>query len=220
EKLRLEKENLGFYISEHPLKAVRKSAQILAPVNLGNLSEVKSRKKVSAIVSLNSFRQITTKKGDPMAFLQLEDPSGQCEGVVFPSAFERVSPMLEEGALLMLWGKVERRDDSPQLIVEDAEPVDGVRIVTIEMTAEEACDRNLQTNLRGILVKKSSQPDSKSGGRIPVTAVIKAGLERQFVRFGNNFWVHDDRDTVLSLVDAGFSARTEPLIPAHVIAEE
>ncbi|HEY9844966.1 MAG TPA: DNA polymerase III subunit alpha, partial [Candidatus Caenarcaniphilales bacterium] len=53
EKLRLEKELLGFYISDHPLKAVQQSAQILAPVSLLDLEFQPENSLVSAIVLLS-----------------------------------------------------------------------------------------------------------------------------------------------------------------------
>jgi len=49
EKLKLEKEHLGFYVSEHPLKALQRAAQVLSPINLADLEEHKTRKKVSPL---------------------------------------------------------------------------------------------------------------------------------------------------------------------------
>ncbi|MEN9520836.1 MAG: hypothetical protein RLZZ381_3424, partial [Cyanobacteriota bacterium] len=88
EKLRLEKEYIGFYISDHPLKAINQAAQILSPVSLSALSEQKAKQKLSAVVMLNSVRKIITKKGDPMAFVQMEDITGEAEGTIFPSTYE------------------------------------------------------------------------------------------------------------------------------------
>ena len=57
EKLKLEKEHIGYYISDHPLKAVHQSTSILSPINLQDLPELKSRKKVSAVVILTAVKK-------------------------------------------------------------------------------------------------------------------------------------------------------------------
>ncbi len=108
EKLKTEKEYLGFYVSAHPLQGVKDAAKMLAPVNLNQIQEYK-RKKISAIVSLTGVKTHITKNGEPMAFLQMEDVVGQAEGIVFPSSYSKVSELLKEDAQLMIVGKVEEK---------------------------------------------------------------------------------------------------------------
>ena len=206
EKLKLEKEYLGFYVSEHPLKSMRKAAQILSPIELNQLDEQKSRTKISAIAILTSVKKIITKKGDPMAFIQLEDVSGQAEGIVFPSVYEQVEKVLVEDARLIVWGKVERREDQVQLIVEEAESVDWVKIVVIKLQPAEAVAQSVQQQLKGILQELGQ-------GKVPVLALIDGGKQRQFIRFGQEFWVQNEQATVNSLINAGFWAYAEPLVP-------
>ena len=90
EKLKLEKDLVGFYLSDHPLKQLTAPARLLAPIGLGCLEEQADKAKVSAIAMVSEMRQVTTRKGDRMAILQLEDLTGSCEAVVFPRAM-RVS---------------------------------------------------------------------------------------------------------------------------------
>ena len=82
EKLRLEKELVGFYLSDHPLKQLTAPAKLLAPIGLGALEDQPDKSKVSAIAMISELRQVTTRKGDRMAILQLEDLTGSCEAVV------------------------------------------------------------------------------------------------------------------------------------------
>ena len=209
EKLKLEKEHLGFYVSAHPLKSISNSAQILSPINLNQLEE-KLRKKVSVVVMLNAVKKIINKKGKPMAFIQMEDISGQAEGVVFSNTYEQIEPVLNEDARLIVWGKVDRRDDDKfQLIVEDAEPVERVRMIMVEISPQDAVDRAVQQNLKAILQERSGE---RNQAKVPVVAIISAGGVRQFVRFGQSFWVQNDRAAVESLKNAGFTARVQPLI--------
>jgi DNA polymerase III subunit alpha len=209
EKLKKEKETLGFYVSEHPLKYVQKSVEILSPVNLNDLREQKSRKKVSAVVILNSVKRITTKQGKPMAFLTLEDISGESEAVVFTDTYEKIQAHLNEESHLIVWGKVDRRDDKVQLIVEDAEPIETVKIVVIKLTVKEAIDSVSQQNLRVIL---QEQLGDKNKARIPVIVIVGSGENRQFVRLGQNYWVQSESATIEALNNAGFITEIAPLI--------
>lgn len=209
EKLRLEKEYIGFYISDHPLKAVNQAAQILSPISLNQLSEQKARQKISAVVMLNSIRKIITKKGDPMAFVQMEDITGEAEGTIFPSSYPDLEPLLVEGSQLIIWGKAQKRNEKYQLIIDDAEQVEKVKMIVLEITPEQALDPVKSNNLKSIL----SQPqDEYNKFKIPVIAAIGTGEQRQFIRFGQKFWVQNEAQAVTSLQAAGFRVRCEPLL--------
>jgi DNA polymerase-3 subunit alpha len=209
EKLKLEKEHLGFYVSEHPLKSVQKAAQIFSPITLDRLSEQKSKQKISTIVMLTSIKKIMTKKGTPMAFIQVEDIVGQAEGVVFSDTYERIEKLLIDDSRLIIWGKVDRRDDKLQLIVEDAEPIEMVRMIMVNLTPQQATNQITQNNLKGILQEQSGD---RNKAKVPVMAIIGTGNNRQLIRFGQDFWVQNESATVQSLTQAGFSAYTEPLL--------
>ena len=209
EKLRLEKEYIGFYISDHPLKAVNKAAQILSPISLDRLSEQKARQKVSAVVMLNFVRKIITKKGDPMAFVQMEDITGEAEGTIFPSTYQDLEPLLKEGNQLIVWGKAQNRNDKYQLIIDDAEIVDRVKMIMLEITPEQALDSVQSNYLKTILTQQSTEPNKF---KIPVIAAIGKGEQRQFIRFGQKYWVQDEHNAIASLKKAGFRVRCEPLL--------
>ena len=209
EKLRLEKEYIGFYISDHPLKAVNQAAQILSPISLSLLSEQKSKQKVSAVVMLNSVRKIITKKGDPMAFVQMEDITGEAEGTVFPSTFGDLEPLLEEGKQLIVWGKAQKRNDKYQMVIDDAAAVDRVKMLMLEITPEQALDAAKSNALKQILAQQSTEQNKF---KIPVIAAIGRGSQRQFIRFGQRYWIQNEQDAIASLQNAGFVARYESLL--------
>ncbi|MEM8829667.1 MAG: OB-fold nucleic acid binding domain-containing protein [Cyanobacteria bacterium P01_G01_bin.19] len=209
EKLRLEKEYIGFYISDHPLKAVNQAAQILSPISLIALPEQKARQKISAVVMLNSVRKIITKKGDPMAFVQMEDVTGEAEGTVFPSTYQDLEHLLEEGAQLIVWGKAQKRNEKYQLIIDDAEAVEQVKMIVLEISPEQALDPVQSNYLKQVLSQQSSESNKF---KIPVIAAIGKGKQRQFIRFGQKFWVQDENRVVTSLQEAGFRVHCEPLL--------
>ncbi len=209
EKLKLEKEHLGFYVSEHPLKSIQKSAQILSPINLSDLDSQKSRKLVSAVVTVVAMRKIMTKKGTPMAFVTLEDVSGQADGVVFPDNYEKLQANLIEGNHLILWGKTDKRDDKVQLIIEAVEPIETVKMVMINLNPQQAINPSSQSNLKSILQEQSGD---KNQANVPVVAIIGQGNQRQFIRLGQNYWVQNESNAVQALYQAGFDAYTQSLL--------
>ncbi len=209
EKLRLEKEYIGFYISDHPLKAINQAAQILSPISLSALSKQKARQKISAVVMLNSVRKIITKKGDPMAFVQMEDITGEAEGTIFPSTYQELEPLLEEGKQLIVWGKAQQRNEKYQLIIDDASAVEQVKMLMLEITPEQALDQVKSNYLKIILEQQSVEPNKF---KIPVIAAIGKGEQRQFIRFGQKFWVQNEAQAIASLKDAGFMAHCESLL--------
>ena len=213
ERLRLEKELLGFYISDHPLKSVQRSARVLAPINLSELAEQPEKVILSAIVMLASVKPIVTKKGDRMAIVQIEDLSGQAEGVVFPKSFERIGQYIVADSRLMVWGKADRRDDQIQFIIEDAEPVESIQMVMIELDPRIAGDIEQQYRLKTVL--QQQQGDSQGNqGKVPVVAIVALKHQRQFIRLGPQFRVQDPEATVTALKKADFKARATPLIVA------
>ena len=209
DKLRMEKELLGFYISDHPLKGVQEAARVLAPVSLELLENYADRGTVSAIVMLSEVKVRTTKKGDKMAMLRLEDLTAQVDAVVFPKSFERLEPLLATDARLMVWGKVDRRDEMVQLIIDDAEPIDEVKIVLVEMDVERAKNIQEQHQLKEILLRHRGEEHK---AKIPIVAIVQSTQHRHFVRLGSQFRVQDSEATVAALMQQQFQARTTTLL--------
>lgn len=211
EKLRMEKELLGFYVSDHPLKSIRESTLILSPINMTQLKFQREEAMVCVVVMLNNVKKVITKKGDPMAILQIEDLTTAGEAVVFPKTYERINSILQVDAKLIIWGKIDKKDDQAQLIVDDAEPVENVELVFIEMTPQQATTIEEHHRLRTILKDLKEQSGEKEKGKIPVYGIIKAGNSRQIVRFGRQYWVQDSRSAIIALHNGRFFARIQAL---------
>ncbi len=209
EKLHKEKELLGFYVSDHPLKSVRSAAQLLAPINLTDL-ETQSRKALlCAVVIVSSIKPIVTKKGDRMAILKLEDLTGHIEAVVFPRVYEQIDSLLVADARLIVWGKPDRKDDDGlQLIIENAEAIDKVEMVMVELNIEQAGDLQKQQYLKSILQEQSGD---KEKATTPVIAIVTAANQRQLVRFGRQYWVQNCHTAIAALKAANFLAYAQPL---------
>ena len=204
----MEKELLGFYVSAHPLKNIKQSSSLLAPINLVDLGEQKDKNLVCVVAMLNHVKKVMTKKGEQMAILQIEDLTTTSEAVVFPKTYERINGILEIDARLIVWGKVDKRDEQTQLLVEDAEQVEKIQMVVVELNPNEASSIDTQHHLRSILKEQSGDKDK---AKVPVIGIVQAGSYRQVVRFGKQYWVQDASLTVQSLRNAQFSAHGKQL---------
>ncbi len=205
DKLRLEKEVVGFYLSDHPLKQWNGALKLLAPISLANLEEQPDRAKISLLTLVADCRQVTTRKGDRMAVLQLEDLTGSCEAVVFPKSYGRLADHLMLDARLMVWASVDRRDDRVQVIVDDCCSIEELRLLMVELPVEQAGDIAIQHRLRECLQRH--RPDQELGvQRVPVVAKIGTDGSSRYVRLGHQFCVSDGASALTTLESAQFRA--------------
>jgi DNA polymerase III subunit alpha len=146
-----------------------------------------------------------------MAVLQIEDLTGHAEAVIFPKSYERIHQYIVADARLMVWGKVDRRDERVQLIIDDVEPVDEIQLLMVELEPKVAVDIQEQHRLKTVLLDQRGEDDDN---KIPVIAVIASPYGRQLVRLGVQFCVHNHNTAVAALNQAGFSARATSLTSA------
>ncbi|MBP7964630.1 MAG: DNA polymerase III subunit alpha, partial [Caldilineaceae bacterium] len=94
ERLAWERELVGVFVTSHPLEEVAANWQKVVTCSCAELDEMYNDRTVVMAGMINSLRTITTKKGDAMAFVQLEDLQGQCEVVVFPRTYAEYRDLL------------------------------------------------------------------------------------------------------------------------------
>lgn len=137
ERLAWEKELLGLYISEHPLRELGKKlrdvttpiTELVSPASgSGNVPLV----RVAGIVI--RLTKITTKKGQPMLFAQLEDMTGKVEVLVFPSLLDKTHDLWIDGAKILIEGKVNDRDGEVKMLAERAWTL--TKDLLVKMSAE------------------------------------------------------------------------------------
>lgn len=109
ELLGAEKEVLGLYFSGHPLMRFRSEMASYTTSTIGRLPESGTVRVAGHILSV---RRMTTKKGNLMARFVLEDLDGEVEVMVFPKSLTpEVNELLTPGAMLVIKGQVENRDN-------------------------------------------------------------------------------------------------------------
>jgi DNA polymerase III subunit alpha len=122
ELLRLEKETLGLWISEHPLAGVAAELKRKCDRVLGDLERCRDGEIVTVGGIVSAVKQLTTKKGEPMVFLRLDDLTGSAEAVVFNSVYAASRELCETDRVLVLKGRVDHKEGESKLIaIEVAE---------------------------------------------------------------------------------------------------
>ncbi|MCL5048499.1 MAG: DNA polymerase III subunit alpha [Firmicutes bacterium] len=135
EKLTFEKEMLGLYVSDHPLKGFENQLSKLTDMGIrefvekNSLSEENENFVPSEDSSANSYVRLGgvvtalsrryTKKGDFMATFTLEDLDSALDVFVFPKAMAEVGTKLEEDRIVVVKGRADLRDDTLKLVCQD-----------------------------------------------------------------------------------------------------
>ena len=211
EKLKLEKQLLGFYLSDHPLKHLAKPAKLVSPISISQLENSHDRTKVSLVGMIPELKQITTRKGDRMAIVQLEDLSGSCEAIVFPKTYCRLSEFLLTDTRLLVWGTIDKKSDKTQLIIDDCREIDNLKLLVINLDSSQASDIRIQNTIRDCLVKFKPDRD-KCGIKIPVLAAVRNNDSITYVKFGDQFCVGDILGVSKLLSDKSFQVNLKSLI--------
>ncbi len=121
EMLGWEKELVGFYVSEHPLQQVVASLDGTVTAFCGEIEEEMAGQKVVLAGVVAWVRPHITKKGDPMAFVNLEDLQGNIEVIVFPNIYEKTRELWQDDKILIVKGRVDTRGRSPKVICESVQ---------------------------------------------------------------------------------------------------
>lgn len=135
ERLTWERELLGLYISAHPLDNYDAYFQEQT-IPLSNLSPNIDNKKVTIGGIVTTVRTIITKSGSKMAFVGIEDKSGESEIIVFPDLYSQVGAKLTQDAVIRAGGKVNARDREGNLSSEVKIIADEINLVTDKELAE------------------------------------------------------------------------------------
>lgn len=131
EQLTWERELLGLYLSQHPLEAFE---AILGEqtVPLNTITAGHHGQQVSIGGAIADFREITTRNGQRMAFVKIEDRFGEIEAVLFPNNYQQTASLWERDRIVLVRGKVSSRDRSGNDTGEVKITVDEAREITPE----------------------------------------------------------------------------------------
>ncbi|MDQ0191805.1 DNA polymerase-3 subunit alpha [Paenibacillus wynnii] len=123
QQLEMERELLGLYLSGHPLDDTADLLEEIGLQRLMDLGEVPDESQTVTAGMVVSIKEITTKQGKSMAFVEWEDQIERCEVVLFPEVWKRSRGLIEKGALLALRAKVQQGDEGFKLLAEEVAPI-------------------------------------------------------------------------------------------------
>jgi DNA polymerase-3 subunit alpha len=142
ELLRLEKETLGLYVSEHPLSAVREQLRRKTDATLAELERRRDGEVVTVGGIVSDVKHLTTKRGDPMVFLTLDDPTGSAEVVVFNSTYQAARELCVTDRILVVKGRIDHKQQGETKVIASEvtafEAVAERREVRFSLDAREA----------------------------------------------------------------------------------
>ena len=219
EQLQWERELLGLYISAHPID---KYEQYLHEntVNFHELTEHHDAKTMTLGGILTGVRDITTKKGDKMAFLTIEDKFGPFSIIVFPRLYEEVKDLLIVDKVLLIEGRITAKDRDgntapPQMIANQ------ITEITDQMLAEfqpnfrkkKTPRGNYEEFLEANGVKKvgTKKPTNRGSG-VPISFIDPVEEIKRAQAEKAQYEASLLADTVVSEPASDYQAPTEPKI--------
>ena len=154
--LATEKETLGFYITGHPLAEHRGLLAKYATTPAEELSNLQDKATVRVGAIVTAVKEISTKSGDRMAFVTLEDLTGSVEAVVFPDVYRSSMLHLAKDSAVLVKGQVDLAEDgAAKLLVSEVRPLalsgnGGTPLVEVTLGGDAATPEALR-RLEGIL---------------------------------------------------------------------
>jgi DNA polymerase-3 subunit alpha len=189
ELLRLEKETLGLYVSEHPLERVRAELRRKTDCSLADLERRRDGDVVTVGGIVSGLKQVTTKRGDPMVFATLDDPSGSAEVVVFNSTYAAAREHLEEDRILVVKGRVDHKQaGETKLVAMDVSLFESVperREVRLRIDARQA---------PAGLVRELAALVRDFPGDAPVFVALETSLGERTLALGPGYRVKPNSD--------------------------
>lgn len=147
ERLEMEKELMGLYVSGHPLDRYRRAMEAHARYRIAEIQDLEEEITATVAGRIRSMKMVQTRKGQTMAFAELEDLTGVAEVVIFPTAFSSAKSVLQSEPVVLLKTKVQIQEDGVKLLAESVQtlppapvedsPVQPAFFIKIEAQNEE-----------------------------------------------------------------------------------
>ena len=186
DRLAFEREMLGLYVSDHPLFGLERILSAAADVSIAALGEegtVPDGQVVNLAGILSGVQRRITKQGRAWASAMLEDLDGAVEVLFFPNTYELVGQYIAEDAIVVVRGRVERRDEQARVMamdlsIPDVSASDAARPVVLALPSSR-CTPPLVERLKEVLSRHPGPAEVHlklvNGGR---TTLLRLGPTR------------------------------------------
>ena len=195
EQLQHEKAVLGFYVSSHPLDRYERMLESFATCSVADAMKLPEATEVILGVMLQRVRTTVQKKDQrKMAMLTVEDKSGRIDAVVFASNYPVYGPLLTQDAVLFLKGKVDRKREQPNILIDEAIPPEQAaeqltRRVRIVLEADDSSGNGrLNGGLNNLkaLLRQSSASGGGNGNDHTAEVVFEVHQQGMIATLGLN----------------------------------
>jgi DNA polymerase-3 subunit alpha len=189
ELLRMEKETLGVYVSEHPLQSIREQLRRKTDCGLAEAEKRRDGEIVTVGGIVGAIKQLTTKKGEPMVFMRLDDLAGSVEVVVFNSVYGASRDLLELDNVLVVKGRVDHKQEGETKLI-------AMEVSPFEATAErrEVILRVDATKAPAGLVRSLATVVKEFPGETPVVVAISTSEGETTLALGPDYRVKPEPD--------------------------
>jgi DNA polymerase III subunit alpha len=184
ELLRLEKETLGLYVSEHPLNGIRDQLRRKTDCALAEVERRREGESVTVGGIVGAVKQLTTRKGEPMVFLRLDDLTGSTEVVVFNSVYAEARELCEPDRILIVTGRVDHKQEGE------------TKLLAREVKAFEATPERREVRLKidarrapAGLVRELALLVREYHGEAPVVLAVETSEGARTLQFGPEYRV-------------------------------
>ncbi len=176
ERLAWERELLGLYISAHPLdnytayfeEQTLPVAQMTADIDGQAIT-------IGGVIS--TVRSIVTKSGTKMAFIKLEDKSGEAEVIVFPNLYEQVGGRLTQDAVIQVAGKVAARDKEGNIMSDVKMIADEVRVIDEEeLSSYQSSGRKMEKPKGSVKAKRYARKEKSLAENVPAKRAVSISV--------------------------------------------
>jgi DNA polymerase-3 subunit alpha len=221
--LALEKESVGLFISEHPLKAVREALRAKVDCGCTHVAERKDGEWVKIGGMVAAAKKIRTRAGSTMMFATIDDLEGQIEVRVFEKALNAAEGALDEDNIVVIRGRVDKMEAGKVcVIVSEAErfqpteaEIDKAKAAAAERAERAMVPLRLRLDaarLPATVIQELKQVLAGHPGESEVVLEVATSTGPRRLRLGEDFKVA--RSTkLLSELDAVISAA---ILPAPV----
>jgi DNA polymerase-3 subunit alpha len=217
ELLAMEKESIGIFISEHPLKRVREALKVKADCSCDRVIEQRDGDWVKVGGMITESKKIRTRSGSSMMFATLDDLEGSVEIVVFEKSLAAAEGVVANDAIVLVRGRVDHKEAGKVcVIVQDVElfePTDAeiekakAQVAKLAATVPSALRRRVDAaQLPASVVEDLRELFERYPGdsEFVLEMHTRTGLRR--LKFGAGYKV--------KARDAGFKAELEQLLGA------
>lgn len=186
ELLKMEKEVLDFYITNHPL-AIYSSILKTFALPIGEVKDPEAEGDVVVGGLIKNVKRILTKKtGDKMAFVNIEDMDSEVEVVVFPKTFELYQRHLENDKIVIIAGKIDRKEDNTVIMADKIMDVPEAMAMLTELVTVKLSSAGMTSEM----IQRFKNIVSTHQGDVPIKLRLeKPKIFAAYIRAGEDFCI-------------------------------